>query len=475
MAASAVDLADPDLPRLILRLALPSVIGLSINALHHVANAAFVGLLGPPAVAAMSVVFPLVVLLAAIGEGIGIGAASCISRALGAGKVSLASRAAGMGFLTAAVLGVPATVLLLAGLDPLLTAFGASVSTLPLARGYGGLIIAGYTTMMCHILCDLVAIAEGRTRFSMLVLLISFAVNIALDPVFIFLFDWGVTGAAVATLAGQAVALGIYGWDFAQRRGTLRIGLRLLRPVPALLREIAAVGLPASLASVLSAVAFALIYRAAGAHGDAAVAGVGIALRLLTGGSLPVIGFCLGAQPIFGFGWGAGAYARLLRAIQLTVVFASLFTGGFAGLMLAFSHEVVALFTTDAGVRGVAARALMAFTIGFALFGVQMVLVTLLQATGRARLAAFLSLAPQGLVLIPALLILPRRFGLDGLLASQVLASGLTSVLVVVVMTRMVGELRRRAAEDCLARAGSPARSPDDERMLDPGRFPAAP
>lgn len=429
LSAAPADLGSPQLGRLIWRLAVPSVVGLSVNALYHIVDAFFVGRIGPEAVAAVSVAFPLMILLAALAEGFGVGAAATIARLLGAGRRRRADQAATLALVMAAATGLAATALLLPVIEPVLQFLGATSTALPLAAPYAALLVGGAMLLFLQIVCDFVAISEGNSRFSMMTLLGSFLLNMVLDPVFIFVLDMGVPGAALATLVAQCSALAAYAVYFMRRLGTVRPHPRLVRRGRGTARSIVAMGASATLATGLTAIAFMLIYRLAGAYGDPALAGVGIALRLLAGGTLPVVGFCLGAQPVLGYGWGAGEGERVRRALRAMLAATSVFAVVYALLMMAFAPQVVALFTDDAATIAAGAAATRAFHLFHAFIGIQMVTVVLLQATGKAKHAALLLLAPRGLFLIPALLVLPAAFGFDGLLASQAAAAMATGLL----------------------------------------------
>jgi putative MATE family efflux protein len=442
-ASQPPDLERDSPPRLIWRLALPAIIGLSANALYHTVNAMFLGRLGAEAVSAVSAVFPILILLGAIGEGIAVGTASLASRLLGAKDHEAANRTATVGLALAVATGIAVSVTLSFHTNDVLRLFGVTDSAFPLAQAYLRIALCGYVLLMLQIFGDFLAISEGNTRFSMWVLIAAFGINAALDPLFIFVFGWGVTGAAAATLVAQATAATIYLGYFVNEMGRLRIAPRFLTASPAILGEIAAVGAPATLATALTALAFALVYGTAGAYGDEAVAGIGIALRLFSLGALPVFGFCLGARPVLGFAWGAGNMARTAAALRfmLAVTFAA--CAAYALAILAFAPQILPLFTSDPGIIATGVRAAYACFALFAFFGLHVVLVAFLQSTGQALLAGIVLLAPQGYFLVPGLLALPPLWGLDGILASQIIAAGLTALASTVILMRQFGRLGR--------------------------------
>lgn len=456
-ALAPLDLADPRLGRLILRLGLPSVAGLAITALHHVANAFFVGLVGVDAMAAVSVAVPIFVLVAAVGDGLGVGAAAAIGRLLGAGSQKRAGVTASTVLALAVAVGGLATLVLLLGLSPILTAFGATPALLPEARLYVGLLAWSCALLLTQQLCDFIAIAEGNSRFSMWVLLGCFGLNLVLDPLLILAAGLGVQGAAIATLLSQVAALLAYAAYFRRRRGTVRVALGLVRWRWRLVGPVLQVGVPAMLSGMLTALALALVYRAAASHGgEAALAGIGIALRLLTLGLLPLAGFCLGAQAVLSHGHGAGTHGRVLRATRLMLLATSGCALAYALAMLLLAQPIVGLLTDDPAARAIGVRAALAFHAAFAFCGLHLVLVALLQAQGKGWQAALVSLAPQGYLLLLALLLLPRWWGLDGVIAAVPVAMGLTSALTLALLLPVLGRLRRLAGAD--GAAGADAR-----------------
>jgi len=224
----------------------------------------------------------------------------------------------------------------------------------------------------------------------------SFALNIVLDAIFILMLDMGVAGAALAMLISQIAALAVYAAYFARRAGTVQIHPRWFSPTAGLLRQISSVGASVTLSHGVTAVAFVLIYRSAGAYGEQAVAAIGVALRLLTGGTLPIVGFCLGAQPVLGFGWGRRDYERTLRVLWRLLLIVGVFGIVYASVMIIFAPAIMALFTDDREVAEIGVRACQAFHMCFALSAVRLVTLVFLQAAGKAKLAAWLILAPHG-------------------------------------------------------------------------------
>ncbi|QND69394.1 MATE family efflux transporter (plasmid) [Mesorhizobium loti] len=437
-----INLSDEKLSRLIMRLAIPSIIGLSINALQQFVNAIFVGTLGAQAIAAVSMTFPIVVLLLAVGQGLGVGTASFVSSHLGADNSLEASRGASLALALAVPIGVGLTVGLFLSLRKILAMLGASPTIMPAALEYASTLLFGYTLMLLNIVNGFIVRAEGNTRFSMWTMITAFALNTVLDPIFIFLLDLGVRGAALATLLSQIAAISVYIAYFLKKCGIVRIGTSYITFRVGRIKQIAAIGAPATITSILSAVAFMLFYRAAAPFGDASVAAVGIAVRLSTIGALPIIGFCIGSQAVLGFGWGAQDFARVEKAAKFMLFIAVAFSVSFSAVVLIFARPMVSLFSDNEDVIDLAVSACIVFHLFFGLFGVQYVAITLLQSLGRVRLSAVVSLARQGYLFIPAILLFPVIWGFNGLLACQAVAELVAGLIALFVIRGQIGVLK---------------------------------
>jgi MATE family, multidrug efflux pump len=440
------DLNDPALTRLILRLGMPAVAGLSINAVHHTINMVFVGMIGDHEIAAITIVLPILMMIGAIGEGLGVGVATAIGRALGAADPQRANVTASTLVMLAIPLGFALTVAILLFKRELLILFGASQATLPLAEHYLSIVAFSVTLTMLQILSDFIAISEGNTRFSMWTLIGCFALNIVLDPIMIFWVGFGLAGAAVATILSQIAALGAYLIYFRKQVGILHLAARFAAFRAEILKPVLVIGLPTTLTSMLSSISFAALFTFAGFYrGDSGIAGVGIAMRVLTLGMLPIIGLSLGGQAVLSFAWGAKNPARLLAAsgtlLKLTSGFAVLY--GLGAVLL--RSPIAAIFTDDAQMARIAALTIVVTHVPFIFFSLRQILLVLLQAQGRARLAGIISVAQNGYFLLPLLFILPHWFAFEGVLASLFLAPVLTALMSVVILVVSLRQLGGRS------------------------------
>lgn len=429
-------LGDHRLGRLVLRSAAPSVVGLSMVGLHQVANAAFLGGAGASAMAAVSISFPVALLLGALAEGVAIGAASRISRMLGAQRQREADQAASLAMGWGLGFALAAAALLAVLAEPVAAALGTPPAASAETVLYLRLIALGYAPLLLQIVCDFVAIAEGNARFGMLTLLGGFALNIVLDALLIPVAGLGVAGAGLATAAASFAVVLAYAWYFGRRVGRLRPSVALLRPDWAAVRDMAGVGASGAGFSVVSAAAFVALYRAASLHGEAAVAGIGIAQRLYTGGIRPLAGFCMGMQPLLGYAWGAGDRERVARLLRITVLVACGYALLYGAVVVLAGDDVAGIFAGDAGTFAVARPAVVALHLPFVAAGLHLAVLTLLQSTGQARLSLLLTLAPQGYLLAPAVFLLHANWGLDGLVAAQPVALALSGALALAIVAR---------------------------------------
>ncbi|MCA6104072.1 MATE family efflux transporter [Bradyrhizobium australafricanum] len=439
-----IDLSDPNLTSLILRLAIPSIVSLSINSLQQVVNAIFVGALGTQAIAAVSMTFPILVLLTAVGQGIGVGTASFISRHLGAGEHLEASRGASTALALAAPIGILFTTALLLNLRGIFVTLGATLTIMPLALDYAATILFGYTLMLLNIVNGFIVRAEGNTRFSMWTMMTAFILNAVLDPVLIFLLDLGVRGAALATLVSQIAAICLYIAYFTKRRGMVLVRIAHISLRAVRIRQLALIGAPATMTSILSAIAFMLLYETSAPFGDDSIAAVGIAVRLLMIGALPIAGFCIGSQAVLGFGWGARDFARVLKAAKFMLSMTAALSFAYSAAVVIFARPLVTPFSDSEKVTEIAVPTCIVFHLFFGLFGIQSFVTTMLQSFGRARLSAVVSLARQTYLFIPAILLFPVIWGFNGLLASQAIAELGAGMIALFVMFNQFAELGRR-------------------------------
>jgi len=436
------------IPGLLLRLSLPALVASLSTVAYSLVDAVFIGRLGTSALGAISVAFPLFSVIGGIGLAFGIGAGSFIARSLGRGEKSQADRTASTALVSVLLLGALIGIVGNLFLKPLLRILGATDTILPFAVDYTRILIFGsFVTVISMTLGSCIR-AEGNATFSMLGMLAGTSLNVLFDPLFIFLLGMGIQGAAVATVFAQGVTLVLFAGYYVLRKSHVRITLSRVTISVDIYREILKIGAPAFAANLLISLVIAVLNGAARQFGDSVVAAVGITIRLMSFGMFLVFGYSRGFRPIVAFNYGAAKYRRVVQAVKYAAASVSVFTALYAILMLLFAESVLALFTTDPEVILVGSRLLRAANALFPLFGYEVILVVLYQALGRALSAGILALARQGLILVATALVLPRLFGLAGIVLSVPVADILIVPLFFFFAIRAVKDLKRLEKEE---------------------------
>jgi putative MATE family efflux protein len=421
---------DEKIPKVLLKLGVPTMIGMMVSALYSVVDAYFVGWLGTSQVGAVSVVFPIVQIIVGIGMAFGSGAASCISRLLGEGRTEDANRTAVTSLLSSLAVGGAAIAVALCFLDDLLIALGATDTVLPFAREYAVVFVTGSMLNIFNITMNNIITAEGRAKMTMVAMLIGGGLNIILDPIFISVLGFGIRGAAIATVISQAATTCLYFWFIFMKKGYLRFSVKLFTFGGKIYGEVLKVGVPILVFQLLTSIALSLTNTAASAYGDSALAAAGVVTRIMTLGTYVVFGYMKGYQPVAGYNYGARNFTRMDEATKVSLKWATVFCLIVAVLMVAIPGRIIALFTqNDTELIAIGTRMLRANGFVFPFFGFQMLYMAFFLALGYGKEGGILSVSRQGLFFIPAMLILPSLFGIEGIVWAQPIADMLTVAL----------------------------------------------
>ena len=424
---------DEKIPKVLIKLGVPTMVGMMVSALYSVVDAYFVGWLGTSQMGAVSIVFPIVQIIVGLGMTFGSGAASYISRLLGEENVDQANRTASTALFSSLVIGVVSIVISLCFLDNILVALGATETILPYAREYALIYISGAILNIINVTMNNIITAEGRAKLTMISMLIGGGLNVILDPLFIFPLGFGVRGAAIATVVSQAATTCLYLWFILSKKGYLRFSSRLFTFSGTIYGEVFKVGVPILVFQILTSAAMGLSNTAASVYGDSAVAAVGVVTRIMTLGTYVVFGYMKGFQPVAGYNYGAKNYDRLNEATKVSLKWATIFCATVALLIIIIPKQIISLFSeNDRALIDIGVRALRANGIIFPLYGFQMVYMALFLAMGRGKEGGLLSISRQGLFFIPAILIMPHLFGLEGVIWAQPSADLLSVVLTAV-------------------------------------------
>lgn len=411
------------IPGLVIRLAIPTVISMLVTALYNTADTFFVSKLGTSATGAVGIVFSIMAIFHAIGLTFGTGAASMISRKLGAHEPESASRYASTSFFLAFGTGLFFTLYGLLALDDFMMGLGSTDTILPYAKDYAMYILLGAPIMSSSFVMNNILRAEGKAALAMVGLVTGALLNIVLDPIFIFTFGFGISGAAIATLISQCISFSILLSVFITRKSTIRIKISNISRKPKEYFDILTLGTPSLCRHGLASMAAVALNVSASVYGDAAVAAMSIVGRTFMLVLSVMIGLGQGFMPVSGYNYGAKNYARVKEAFWFTVKAGLLVLSLTAILGFVFSNEIVSLFRKeDAEVIAIGS---LAMRMQFAALVLQPLFVSanmLFQSTGYAVRATFLASNRQGFYFIPLILILPRIFGITGVQMTQPLS-----------------------------------------------------
>ena len=390
------------------------------------------------ALSALALTFPLMNLGAAFGALVGVGAATLISVKLGQKDYDTAQRVLGNVFVLNILLGLAFTVIVFPFLNPILYFFGGSDETVEYARQFMEIILLGNVVTHLYLGLNAVLRASGHPKQAMYATIATVAINTILAPIFIFMFDWGIRGAAIATVSAQVIALL---WQLKQFNNANEL-LHFRRGIFRLKRKIVfdslAIGMSPFLMNLAACLIVILINQGLKKYGgDLAIGAFGIVNRLVFIVVMIVMGLNQGMQPIAGYNFGAKLYDRVNKALKLTIIYATCVTTfGFLVGMLA-PNLVVGIFTSDAELTELSATGLRITVMFFPIIGFQMVTSNFFQSIGMAGKAIFLSLTRQMLILLPCLLILPHFFGVAGVWYSMPVSDLLASLIAPVSYTHL--------------------------------------
>jgi len=434
-------MTEAPVSRLICRLALPCIISMLVTSFYNMADTFFVGMLkSNSATGAVGVVFSLMAIIQAVGFFCGHGSGNFISRELGKQHYEEAACMAATGFFTALAAGTLICVLGRLFLEPLAMLLGSTATILPYTKAYLRVILLGAPWMTSSLTLNNQLRYQGSAAYAMVGITSGAVLNIVLDPLLIFTFGLGVSGAAWATIISQFVSFCLL------LAGCARGGNLSIRPSRVQLKlpyyvQIVRGGLPSLARQGLASVATICLNRAAGAYGDAAIAAMGVVQRITMFGGSAMIGFGQGFQPVCGFNYGAKLYRRVKEGFWFCVKSATAFLLAVGLLGCAFAPQLIALFRDDPEVILIGSAALRFQCATLCLSGWIVMSNMMLQTIGKTAPATFLAMARQGVFFIPLVYILSRSLGLLGVEITQSAADMLTLACAVPIQLRALREL----------------------------------
>lgn len=436
-------MTDGPIPSVIGRLAVPTIISMLVTSFYNMADTFFVGQISTSATAAVGVAFPVMAITQAAGFFCGHGLGNSMSRRLGAKDEESAEQLAAIGFFMALLLGILIAAVGLIFLKPLSLLLGSTETILPYTEAYLGIILLGAPYMTAQFVLNNQLRFQGNAFYAMIGISAGAVLNIALDPLFIFVFHMGVSGAALATIISQLVSFILL---LAGVRVSTCIPIRLknIRNVKTHLVAIAGGGLPSLFRQGLASIATLALNLAANPYGDAAIAAMSIVGRITMFANSTLIGFGQGFQPVCGYNYGAGRYRRVREAFWFCVKVAVVGLTLLSVVGFIFAEPLVAIFRKDdPTVISIGTTALRMQCVTFALGGWVLMNNMLMQTIGKTMRASLLAAARQGLFFLPVILILPQLFGLVGIQVAQPVADVMSFILAFVLNRATMQELEQ--------------------------------
>jgi putative MATE family efflux protein len=417
--------------RLLLQYAIPSIIAMTASSLYNITDSIFIGHgVGALAISGLAITFPLMNLAAAFGSLVGVGASTLISLRLGQKDYSNANHILGNVFTLNLIFGIGYTVIVLLLLDPILYFFGASPETIGYAREYMQIITLGNVVTHMYLGLNAMLRATGHPQKSMYATISSVIINAVLAYLFIFVFNWGIRGAAIATILAQAIMLLWQIHIFSNKNHMVYLQKGIFKLKRKIVLDSLSIGMAPFLMNAASCIIIIIINKGLLKYGDDLHVGAyGIVNRVAFLFVMVVMGLNQGLQPIAGYNYGAQQFDRVKKVLKYTILLATgIMTTGFL-ICEIFPHFIASVFTSDQTLISLAVPALHIVFVFFPIIGFQMVTSNFFQSIGMAKIAIFMSLSRQVIVLLPCLLILPYFWGVNGVWYSLPVADVLSTVI----------------------------------------------
>lgn len=423
-------------------LGIPIMIGMLINAFYNIVDAYFVGKLGESAMAAISIVFPIGQVVVGLGLMFGNGAASYLSRLLGKDDKKTANQVASVAIYSSVFIGLIFIIITLVFMKYILKYLGATSTIIPYALPYAKIYILSCVFNIFNVTMNNIVASEGSSKTAMSALLLGALANIFLDPIFIYYFDFGVIGAAIATAISQFISTLVYIIYILKKESYFSFSIRDFHPTKEIFFEIFKIGIPTLTFQFLTSLSIALININAANYGDTVIAAMGVVTRIISMCTLVVFGFLKGFQPIAGFSYGAKNFDRLNKSIKISILWSTTFCIVTGLITIIFSKQIVSQFANGNNIMiSLGQKSLIANSLSFFLFGFYTVYSSLFLALGKGCKGFLLGACRQGICFVPVILILPTLLGIDGILYIQPIADILSTFVTIFMAINLHKEL----------------------------------
>lgn len=449
--------------KLLLSFSIPAIIACLVNSVYNIVDQIFIGNgIGYLGNAATTVAFPIMIILMAIATLIGSGSSAFAAIKLGEKREKIAELTLNTTFTLSVIVGIIIAVLGLIFLDPMLRLFGATDSVMTYARDYSAILLIGAPFSILSVVLSNLARTDGNPRLSMYGILIGAGLNTILDPIYIFVFHWGIKGAAIATITSQILSTVIMVHYFC-KRSRMRLRKNLLKPVPRILKHSLILGTSSGITQLVACIMQVVMNNSLVYYGnqnevggDVALSAMGIVMKIVMILGSVCIGFGVGSQPILGFNYGAQKFKRIRDTFYFATIAATI-SISVGWLICQTIPELILQIFGDGNshFNTFAVKCMRIFLFGIFCTGFQIVATNYFQATGQAFKASILSMLRQLLILIPLIIILPLFMGLDGVLYAGPIADITSTMIVFCFILPEMKKLKQRILEEEQAAAAS--------------------
>ena len=444
-------LGEAPIGKLLLQYSVPAIIGMIVNALYNIVDRMFIGNIpniGSLAITGVGITMPIMTIILAFGMLIGIGATANISLNLGKGNRPTAEKLLGNAFTLSIIVGLAIAIVGTICANPILNLFGASENTLFYAKEYLNIILLGCTFNMLSFSLNSTVRADGNPKMSSLTMVIGCGTNIILDYVFIFIFNLGVKGAALATIISQAITFFIILYYYTIGNSNLKLKVENFKLKKHLVTMTFAIGIAPFATQIANSLVQVIANNALKTYGsDLAIGAMTVISSLNIVFMMPIFGINQGCQPIIGFNYGAKKYKRAKETFKYATMAACVICIIGFTIIQCFPTQIISLFNNDPKLTNLAMRGIRIYLLMMPIVGINIVATSYYQSIGKAKVSMFVSLLRQVILLIPFTIILPKFIGLDGVWAAGACADSLSVIITLILLRKEFKQLDKMQLE----------------------------
>ncbi|MDR1942045.1 MAG: MATE family efflux transporter [Endomicrobium sp.] len=447
MKNAPLALATAPVGKLLAQYAVPAIIGMAAMSIYNITDSIFIGHgVGPPALAGLTIAFPIMNLGAAFGALVGVGSSALLSLRLGQKDYESANYILGNVITLNLIMGIALSIPVLIFLTPILKFFGASDIVLPYARDFMIIIVSGNVVIHSYMGLNSLIRSAGHPQKAMYATILTVIINLILNPLFIFVFGWGIRGSAFATVISNFIVLIWEFYFFIDKSNFIHLKKGIYKLRSSIVAGIFSIGLAPFLLNSASCVVIILLNKAFVHYGgDLAVGAYGIVNRTAFLFVMIIFGINQGMQPIAGYNYGAGLYPRVIAVLKKSIISAVIIMT--AGFLIAeiFPHAVASMFSTQDELIDMTVPGIRIVFMFYSFAAVQIVTSAFFQSIGKAYVSILLSVSRQVIFLIPLILILPKFFGITGVWASMPAADIMSFIICAAMLRSEIKKLKSRA------------------------------